>query len=280
MSSFLTLAREDKSRWYVCLLSFILPFAVQFVAQVPIIVIFKLFFLDYTYHFTTVTLGFMIALPPFIFAFLTLVGCIKFLHKRRALSIFTNRSKFDWNRLGFVMIIYVLSMIVMAAITLMTGGAENIFWDFNAQAFIPLMIMVLLFVPLQATFEELYFRGLILQTLGKWLNAKVVIIVIQAILFMLIHLLNPITVIELMMVLAMGITFGIIAVYDDGLELAIGYHIINNIFSFLIIGRDGNSIFLDNNLPGVFELMIFISLQALMLFIFAKKYHWKFRQSK
>ncbi len=277
MSSFVNLSRNDKTHWFLYTLTFILPWVIMFLGATICVIAFQVFFIEYAANFTPTTLEFLVIFPTFTLSFITLICCIKYFHKRKILSIFTARTKFDWNRVGFAMMVYIGVMIAFIPIGLIIHDTENVHWNFNTASFIPLMIMVFLFIPLQATFEEIFDRGFFLQILGKWFDSKILIIIIQALFFASGHLLNPITTIELIIIFCLGITLGIIAIFDNGLELAIGYHIINNFCAFLIISKDGNSLLLDKNITDIIDLIMFIITQVIILFIFAKKYHWKLK---
>jgi hypothetical protein len=72
------------------------------------------------------------------------------------------------------------------------------------------------------------------------------------------------------------------ALMDDGLELSMGYHAINNIFASLILTNEWqafqtDALFMDHAKPtfGWDALLTIILIQPLLLFVFAKIYKWK-----
>ena len=78
-----------------------------------------------------------------------------------------------------------------------------------------------------------------------------------------------------------GFLFGIIALMDDGLELALGIHFVNNLLSATIITSKYSvfqvpSLFLDISTPEITFLSVIIELIVYFtaIFIFAKKYQW------
>ena len=78
-----------------------------------------------------------------------------------------------------------------------------------------------------------------------------------------------------------GFLFGIIALMDNGLELAIGIHFVNNLLAATIVTSKHSvfqvpSLFLDISTPEITFSSIIIELiiNLTAIFIFAKKYQW------
>jgi membrane protease YdiL (CAAX protease family) len=105
--------------------------------------------------------------------------------------------------------------------------------------------------------------------------------------FGLLHIANPeiekLGYILLVYYIGTGLFLGIITLMDDGLELALGFHLANNLFTALLVTADWtafqtHSIFKDISEPteagfiDVFLPVFFIF--PFVLFVFAKKYKW------
>lgn len=101
--------------------------------------------------------------------------------------------------------------------------------DFDVNAALLSFVFVLILVPIQATAEEVVFRGLFMQVLGSWLKNPWFAILVPSLLFALSHIYDiwGLTAVGLLGVVAAWLTWR-----TGGLEAAIAIHIINNIVAF------------------------------------------------
>ncbi|HIP32808.1 MAG TPA: CPBP family intramembrane metalloprotease [Crocinitomicaceae bacterium] len=223
-------------------------------------------------------------LLPFSFLLLALILCIKFLHKRPVLSLFTTRKTFDWKRFVFAFLLWGSLMGIALIISIL--NEQDIVLQFDATKFIPLFFVSILIMPIQTTAEEVFFRGYLFQVFGKVLKKGWIAIILTGVLFGLLHWANPevakIGDILLVFYIGAGIFFGILTHMDDGLELGMGYHAVNNIFASIILTNSWQSfqtdaLFIDNSPPtfGVELYLTLFILQPLLLFVFSKVYKWK-----
>ena len=111
--------------------------------------------------------------------------------------------------------------------------------------------------------------------------------------FGLLHIANPevekLGYIIMVYYIGTGLFLGITALMDDGIELALGFHAANNLFTALLVTADWtafqtHSVFKDMSDPteiGILEIFIpvFIIFPVLLL-IFSKKYKWTNWQDK
>jgi membrane protease YdiL (CAAX protease family) len=220
---------------------------------------------------------------PFITALITLVLCIRYVHKRPILSLFTSRSQFDWKRFFFSFFLWGLFLSITLLVMVQIG--YPISWNFNPETFFPLLLISIFILPLQTTFEEVLFRGYILQGLGSIYKKGWMLILITGVLFGLLHGANPevekIGNILLVYYIVTGAFLGIIAIMDDGLELPLGYHAINNVFAALILTNDWqafhtDALFMDKSGPsfGIENIVAIVVVQPLLLLVFSKTYRW------
>lgn len=102
---------------------------------------------------------------------------------------------------------------------------------------VPFVFLALVFIPIQASAEELFFRGYILQVAGLRLRNMWVLCTLSGLLFGLPHLLNPEASVNYPLFgfyyFAFGFTLAYISLRDGRLELALGVHIANNLFSVI-----------------------------------------------
>jgi membrane protease YdiL (CAAX protease family) len=221
---------------------------------------------------------------PFVFAFIALLLSVRFIHKRSFLSVFTIRKHFDWKRFFTTFLIWGIILSVFLYLTTQFTG--KVFWNFNSKSFIPLLAISLLLIPLQTTCEELLFRGYLMQSSAKFLPKGWMVVLFTGMLFGLVHGANPevetLGYSVLTYYIMTGVFLGLLTVFDDGIELSMGYHAINNIFSALIITNDWqafqtDALFKDYNPPSFgWESIITIALlQPAIIYLFAKVYNWK-----
>lgn len=78
-----------------------------------------------------------------------------------------------------------------------------------------------------------------------------------------------------------GLFFGIVTLMDEGTELALGLHAINNIVAAVLVTTDWtafqtDALYVDTSEPSVGFEMFFpvLVLYPLLLFVFSKKYKW------
>lgn len=226
-------------------------------------------------------------LLPFVLLFFGMVGYLRFAHQRPYLSIFSATSHFRWRRFWvFGGVLLVLFTITALAEIYLMGQGHEVKWNFSAEHFFPLLLVALLMVPLQAAAEELIFRvyalqGLFIRTKSVWAS-----IFLSSLLFALMHSSNPeISAMGpglLVYYMMAGLFLALISVQDDGLELALAFHIFNNLFGVLVISSSWQvfhteALILDNRQPG--SLLLHLGSGALLFsglyWLLAKKFNWK-----
>lgn len=225
----------------------------------------------------------ILLLIPFIYVLATLAICVKYLHKRAIRSIFTKRESFDWKRFFISFGVWGSILFLFLCVSLATNN--NVSWNFDPSTFFPLMLISLFIIPLQTSAEETFFRGYLFQACGVVFKKGWVAILITSLLFGLLHGSNPeikeIGYGLIVFYIASGLFLGIMTHMDDGLELSMGYHAVNNIFAALIVTNDWqafqtNALFIDRSEPvfGWELFLILLLLQPLLLYLFARWFGW------
>ncbi len=231
-------------------------------------------------------LNLVFILLPFAGGLLFLLFAVKYLHKQSIRMLTTAREKIDWKRFWFAFIFWgiISSGMIMADYFLNPGGYIN---NFNLQPFLILCVIAIILVPLQTSFEEYFFRGYLMQGIGLIAKNKWVPLIITSTVFGLLHIANPevekLGYIILVYYIGTGFFLGITALMDEGLELSLGFHAANNLFTALLVTADWtafqtHSVFKDISDPtqiGVGEtiLPVFI-IFPILLYIYSKKYKW------
>lgn len=96
-------------------------------------------------------------------------------HKRAFKTLTTSSSRIRWERVFFAFGVWLsISLMIEGASYLMTP--EQYSFSFKINTFIPLLLIAIFVLPLQTSFEELFFRGYLLQGIGtaRWRNVLAV----------------------------------------------------------------------------------------------------------
>lgn len=231
-----------------------------------------------------VNLTFIFLITPLAFGLLLLLLWVKFIQNQSLIRLTTSRNKIDWKRVFF-------SFFLWGAITtLMVLGmyffnSESLVWNFKPDKFFIFLIIALVLIPMQTSFEEYLFRGHMLQGIGLATNSRLIPLIITSVLFGIMHIANPevdkIGYLIMVYYIGTGLFLGIITLMDEGLELALGFHAANNLVGALLVTADWtafqtHSIFKDISEPSAgFDILtpVFI-IFPLLLVVFSKVYGW------
>ena len=208
-----------------------------------------------------------------------LVVTVKWIHGRPLMSLVAPDLRIDWRRVARGAAAWLVIGAVMALAEHLLFP-DRYYLSYNAERFYPFLIAVLLLTPLQAAAEELVFRGYLMQGLGLLTRRPLAVAVASSIAFTLPHLMNPeVDQYGVAIMAANYFTIGMLlatATLRDGrLELAIGLHVINNVFLALMANYEGSALATESVFTAA-ELDPVYSLAALVLGAFA--FHaWIFR---
>ena len=232
-------------------------------------------------------LSLIINLSPFILLLIILFFLVRNLHKRSILSLTTSRDKVDFKRIFFSFGLIMILTVVGFAVSYFINNS-GIIWNFNPLKFAVLFLVSILFFPFQIAFEEYLFRGFLMQQIGVITKNRWFPLVFTSVLFGLFHSANP-EVAKMgfgvmFFYIGTGLFLGIITLMDESLELALGFHLGNNLMAALLITSDFSAIHTDavfrysgveNPVEMLNEMLVSIAIvYPIMLFIFAKKYNW------
>jgi hypothetical protein len=226
----------------------------------------------------------ILILIPFVVGFVALFLWVKFLHKLDFKSLTTSRKKIDWKRVLFSFLLWGGITIFMIVLDYQLSP-ENYQWNFEFNKFIVLVIIAVLLVPIQTSFEEYLFRGYLMQGIGIAAKNKWVPLLVTSFIFGMMHIANPevakIGYIIMVYYIGTGLFLGILTLMDEGMELALGFHAANNLITALLVTANWtafqtDSILKDMSEPtaGVDVLIPVIVVFPILLFIFSKKYQW------
>lgn len=224
-------------------------------------------------------------LVPYLVAFLGFILVVYRLHEQNLKNVTTSRSKIDWSRVvtGFVywgiisLLLFVVDWFLFP---------DHFVWNFDLTSFLLLFCISSLLIPFQSALEEWLFRGYLMQGFAQIIRYRWFPLIMTSLVFGTLHIFNP----EidklgyglLFYYIGTGLFFGVISLMDDGIELAIGLHVANNLITALLVTADWTafqsaSIFKDISNPDLIS-ELFVSLLVLYpltLWFFACKYGWK-----
>ena len=226
----------------------------------------------------------VLVLIPFTIGLLILFAWVKWLHRQSIKSLTTSRRKIDWKRILFS---FSLWAVVTVAFTVLDykSNPENYIWNFEWSKFMGLLIIAVIMVPLQTSFEEYLFRGYLMQGIGVLTRNRLVPLLFTSVIFGLMHIFNPevckIGYVIMVYYIGTGLFLGILTLMDEGLELALGFHAANNLITALLVTANWtafqtNSILIDVSEPsaGIDILVPVLVVFPILLLIFSKIYKW------
>lgn len=224
-------------------------------------------------------------LLPFAIGLGVIFFWVKYVHEQRIRTLTTSRKKVDWKRIFFA---FFLWGIVSSFFVLIDYWAspENYEINFQLEPFLYLLLISVLLIPLQTSFEEYLFRGYLMQGIGVAVKNRWFPLILTSLIFGLLHIANP--EVEklgygiLVYYIGTGFFLGIITLMDEGLELALGFHAANNFFTALLVTANWtafqtNSILIDVSEPilGADVYVPVFVIFPIVLYVFSKKYGWK-----
>ena len=227
--------------------------------------------------------GFILMMIPFVFGFLALLLFIKPIHERPVLSLLTSSPKFRWKRFFWGAGVWFILLAIYDVFAIITGF-QKVELQFNPATFFTLIALSLLLIPLQAGFEEVLFRGYLMQGFSRLIKYKWLTLLVTSFLFGGLHIFNPEVkeygiVVSLSQYIWFGIVLGICTLMDEGLELAWGVHAINNIFLSVFFTQDSSSLqtpalYRITAFSPLFDLFSILIISTLFLYIARRKFQW------
>ena len=289
-------AFNSKHNWWLYLAGLAIIFIVVLLGQIPyaIVLIAKAFESgvdlqklesSQAMRLLESNLNLFLLLLSYAAGFLAVLFVVKTLHKQSIRSLTTSRTKIDWKRFWFAFLFWGIISSGLVLVDHYTSP-ENYVFNFELVPFLILAAIAIVLVPLQTSFEEYLFRGYLMQGIGVLCKNRWLPLIITSVAFGLLHIANPeiekLGYILLVHYIGTGFFLGIITLMDEGLELALGFHAANNLFTALLVTADWtafqtNSLLKDISEPDIENSEIFASvliIYPILIFIFAKVYRW------
>ena len=249
---FLEKVYNGKNQWYLYIFSLLIIFTATQIGSLPLVgyIMWKDPAMLVTGNIaaaTSTNAGLALTLLSFLTGFLAIFFCVKFIHRKQPVDIITSRHRIDWGRILFAAAIWGLLSIITLAIPLFTADQSNLVFQFEPLNFFILVLISLLLFPFQTSFEELLFRGYLMQWSALLFKYRWIAILLTGTLFGLLHGANPEVEefgiwVALPQYILMGLILGFVAVKDDGMELSLGLHMANNILAAITITSDASTL--------------------------------------
>ncbi|TYA78698.1 CPBP family intramembrane glutamic endopeptidase [Seonamhaeicola marinus] len=226
-------------------------------------------------------------LVPFAIGLILLFLWVKFIHKQSLTSLTTSRKKVDWKRVFFSFFFW---GIISSGMVLLdySSNPEDYLFNFKLEPFLYLAAIAIILIPFQTSFEEYLFRGYLMQGIGAFFKNRWLPLILTSVIFGVMHIANPevekLGYVLLVYYIGTGLFLGIITLMDDGMELALGFHAANNLFTVLLVTANWTAFqtpsilksIADPSESTVFEIIVPVFvIFPILIFIFAKVYKWK-----
>ena len=227
----------------------------------------------------------IMTLITFSFTGLLFIIGFKYLHKRKLMSLINISDKIEdlsnvswierikWNNFlkGFITWIIFCTVLLILSYLI---SPQSYHFNPSIEGIYLIILLLIICLPIQVSFEELFFRGYLNQGISLIIKRPLIVIIISSAIFSLGHITNgglePIMVAtNILVTFVVGIILSIYTLQDEGIERAIGIHLGNNLFAFLIISSEGSvgtfSTLISAKMDPILDLII--TLIAYILFL-------------
>ncbi len=143
--------------------------------------------------------------------------------------------------------------------------------DFQMKFTIASFLVVTILGPLQCIAEEYVFRGLLLQTFGSWFRLPIIAVILQSVVFTLLHPYNMVGKIEIFI---SGVVFALAVWIGRGIEVSSAFHICNNMTIFYLQGMNMATISSETTVADLVVSAVCASAYVIAIFIISKKTDW------
>ncbi len=231
-------------------------------------------------------LNLVFMLLPFLGGLILLFITVKFIHKQSIISLTTSRKSIDWSRIWFSFFLWGIVSSIMIGLGYLIEP-ENFEINFKLVPFLILVVIAILLIPIQTSFEEYLFRGYLMQGIGVITKYRWIPLLITSLVFGLMHISNPevdkLGPVVMIYYIGTGLFLGVMTLMDEGMELALGFHAANNLFTALLVTADWtafqtHSVLKDLSDPqnaGLTDIIIPVFvIFPILLYVFSKKYNW------
>jgi len=228
--------------------------------------------------------GLVMMLFPFIIGLATFLLLIKPLNNKTLLTVINGTGSFRWRKFFISAFVWIIlsSIYLIAYIKI---DPSNFTLNNTTDTLIILVIVSIFLIPFQAAYEEIIYRGYLMQGFTLLVRYRWFPLILTSSLFALRHGLNPevseygfLTMMP--QYLLFGLIFGIITILDDGIEAAWGAHAANNIFLCIFVTNESSvlktpALYVQHTIYPWTEFIIMLCMGILAIFILKIIFRWK-----
>lgn len=292
---FIELAYQGKNNFWLYVLSIILILFCLFLGSLPMI--FALVIaqvthpgaavpdnpMDMTVYGIDSNTSLAYGLFSFVIGLVGVLIAVRFIHRRKVVTVLTARPKLDLRRVFFGAGVW-LALTLGAEFVFYLLYPSNYVFQFDPARFLPLFVVSILLIPFQTSFEEVFMRGYLLQGFGVLTRYRWIPVLLVSLVFGILHVSNSeVSKYGFFLTMPFYFTFGlfaaVITIVDDGLEIPLGMHAINNLYSALIVTFPSSTfptpaLIQNKEYLPVGMLVSWFVTATMFIFILHKKYRW------
>jgi uncharacterized protein len=227
--------------------------------------------------------GFLMMLFPFIAGLTAFILLVKPLNHREFKMTINGTKKIRWKRF-FISAAVWMTLSALYLFFYLKLDPSNFTLNNKTDSLIILIIISVLFIPLQSSLEEILFRGYLMQGFAALVKNRWFPLIMTSVLFGLLHGLNP-EVKEfgfftmMPQYIVFGLIFGIITILDDGIEAAMGAHAANNIFLCIMVTNESSAlqtpaIYAQNTIHPWTEFTALLVTGIIFIYILKRIFKW------
>lgn len=226
----------------------------------------------------------LIELGMFVFAFMGFMIGLRSFHHKTLVSVFTGYEKFRWKRFYFGFAVWA-GLILLSTLISYFLNPEDLHVKLNWQGLLLSVLIMVTLMPIQTGLEEVLFRGYLLQGLSLLFKNGITPLILTSMLFATAHMTNPEVKeygapIMFTYYACFALFMGGISLLDEGLELAFGIHLANNLVSSILISTPTSviktySVFEASKGDAYSEMLLWCVMSLLTFVIFWMRYKWK-----
>lgn len=225
----------------------------------------------------------LLELGMFVFAFIGLWIGIRFIHQKSLRSVLSGYENFRFSRFWFAFLVWSVLQIILSVLAYIFYPGEYKIC-FEPMGWISSAMIMLLLMPIQTGFEEVFFRGYLVQGLAQFFKNGWLPMVLMSLLFAFAHMSNPEVkkygmVIMFSYYTIFALFLGALTLLDEGIELAFGIHFANNIISSLMVSSSDSvlktySIFQTAKIDPMLEIFVWMVMALITALLLKKRYRW------
>lgn len=277
ISNYLDAADSGRNRFWWYLLVLFITIVVMFGVQIALMVVGMIIQGSPDVLAYPPLMLLVITMLPFGAVALVLLLGIRLIHNRNLWTVISPGKHFRFPLfLSAGLLWFMLTAASDVIMSVLYPGNYVLNTDFGA--IITYTLVAVGLVAVQIFAEELFFRGYLMQGFGQLWKNTVFVIIMQAVLFGLLHGINPEVeeyglLLTMPFYIGMGLLLGFLTLKTNGLEAALGIHFFNNMYATTFVTFEASALtspalFMIQDYKSVASLLSFFIISALFLAIY------------